>query len=92
MALTTLTLHIYSRCRRSGRLVRQFPQCAAEPRVDALGGIRRLMLLAVIIIIVDISIRRKQLDIISSVYFGMVVGMFLAYIVGLILRRCGSRS
>ena len=44
-----------------------------------------LMLLAVIIVIVDIAIRRKQLDVISSVYFGMVVGMFLAYIVGLIL-------
>ena len=29
------------------------------------------------------AIRQKQLEVISSVYFGMVVGMFLAYIVGL---------
>ena len=46
------------------------------------GGV---MALAVAVIAVDLVIRRKQLDVISSVYFGMVVGMFLAYAVGLIL-------
>jgi uncharacterized protein YacL len=44
-----------------------------------------VMLLALGIIAVDIAIRRKQLDVISSVYFGMIVGVFLAYVVGLIL-------
>jgi uncharacterized protein YacL len=44
-----------------------------------------VMLLAVGIVAIDIRIRRKQLDIISSVYFGTVVGIFLAYIVGLTL-------
>ena len=43
------------------------------------------MLLAVGIVALDIRIRRKQLDIISSVYFGTVVGIFLAYIVSLTL-------
>ena len=44
-----------------------------------------VMLLALGVIALDIAIRRKQLDVISSVYFGMVVGMFLAYVVGLTL-------
>ena len=44
-----------------------------------------MMSLAVGIILIDALIRRKQLDVISSVYFGLVVGMFLAYIVGLTL-------
>lgn len=38
------------------------------------------------VIALDMGIRRKQLDVISSVYFGMVVGIFLAYIVGLVLN------
>ena len=50
------------------------------------------MLLALGIIALDIAIRRKQLDVISSVYFGMVVGMFLAYVVGLILTPLQHRS
>jgi len=41
--------------------------------------------LALALIGADISIRRKQLDVISSVYFGMIVGLFLAYVVGLAL-------
>ncbi|MGA2617344.1 MAG: PIN domain-containing protein [Thermoguttaceae bacterium] len=48
-----------------------------------LGG---LLLLACSVIALDVAIRRKPLDVISSVYFGLVVGMFLAYIVGLVLK------
>jgi uncharacterized protein YacL len=48
-----------------------------------LGG---MLALAALVIVVDITIRRKQLDVISSVYFGLVVGMFLSYIVGLALQ------
>ncbi len=59
-----------------------FPQTSAWLSWAVFGG---LMLLALGIIALDIAIRRKQLDVISSVYFGMVVGIFLAYVVGLIL-------
>ena len=48
-----------------------------------LGG---LLLLAAVVIGVDILIRHKQLDVISSVYFGLVVGVFLAYVVGMVLQ------
>jgi uncharacterized protein YacL len=48
-----------------------------------LGG---LLLLALGVIGLDVAIRRKSLDVISSVYFGLVVGMFLACIGGLVLR------
>jgi uncharacterized protein YacL len=48
-----------------------------------LGG---MLLMATGVIAVDMSIRRKQLDVISSVYFGLVVGLFLAYIAGLVLQ------
>ena len=44
-----------------------------------------MILLAVGLIAGDILIRRKQLDVISSVYFGLIVGMFLAYVAGLAL-------
>jgi len=37
---------------------------------------------AVIVVAADMLIRRKQLDIISSVYFGLIVGLFLAYVAG----------
>jgi len=44
------------------------------------GGI---VLLAVAVIAVDVAIPRKQLDTISAVYFGLIVGFFLAYVAGL---------
>ncbi|MBN2024030.1 MAG: TRAM domain-containing protein [Pirellulales bacterium] len=48
----------------------------------ALGG---MIGLSLVVIVVDMLIRRKQLDVISSVYFGLIVGLFLAYVVGLAL-------
>jgi uncharacterized protein YacL len=48
----------------------------------SLGG---MLLLAVGVIAVDISIRRKRLEAISAVYFGLIVGLFLTYILGLAL-------
>ncbi|MBI2826274.1 MAG: PIN/TRAM domain-containing protein [Planctomycetia bacterium] len=42
---------------------------------------------AVVVIIGDVLIRRKELDVISSVYFGTIVGLFLAYVVGLALAH-----
>lgn len=41
--------------------------------------------IAVLVISADYAVRRKHLDTISAVYFGMVVGLFLAYVVGLAL-------
>ncbi len=41
--------------------------------------------MALAVIALDSLVRNKQLDVISSVYFGTVVGLFLAYVVGLAL-------
>ncbi len=43
------------------------------------------LLLAGAVITIDVLIPRKRLDTITSVYFGTVVGLFLAYVVGLAL-------
>ena len=40
---------------------------------------------AIAIIVVDIFIQHKRIDMISSVYFGLVVGLFLTYVVHLAL-------
>src|SRR5580704_6936330 len=48
-----------------------------------LGG---FLALAAGVIAVDVFIRRKQLDVISSVYFGLIVGMFLAYVAQLVIK------
>ncbi len=47
-----------------------------------LGGIPALSLA---IIVGDIAIRRKELGTISAVYFGLIVGMFMAYVAGIAL-------
>lgn len=44
-----------------------------------------MMVLAGGIIALDVAIRRKPLDVISAVYFGLVVGLFMAWIVKLAL-------
>ncbi len=41
---------------------------------------------ALLVILADALFRKKKLDVISSVYFGMIVGLFLAYIAGLALE------
>ncbi|HQU43996.1 MAG: PIN/TRAM domain-containing protein [Planctomycetia bacterium 21-64-5] len=46
------------------------------------GGI---MLLAATIVAFDVLVPRKRLDIISSVYIGLIVGLFLTYVGGLAL-------
>jgi len=47
-----------------------------------LGGV---LLLALGVIALDMAVPRKRLDTISAVYFGLIVGLFLAYVVGLAL-------
>jgi uncharacterized protein YacL len=44
-----------------------------------------LLLLSGAVIAIDWAIPRKQLDTISAVYFGLIVGLFLAYVVALAL-------
>ncbi|MBN2476847.1 MAG: PIN/TRAM domain-containing protein [Pirellulales bacterium] len=41
--------------------------------------------LSVGVILLDVFIRQKHLDIISAVYFGMIVGLFMAYVASLAL-------
>jgi uncharacterized protein YacL len=50
----------------------------------AYGG---MSLLAIGVIVLDMVARRKNLDTISAVYFGMIVGLFLAYVIGLALNN-----
>ena len=47
------------------------------------GAIFGCVVLAIIAIVVDASIRHKELKVISSVYFGLIVGLLLAYVVGI---------
>src|SRR4030042_2550539 len=42
-----------------------------------------VLLAAVAVIVGDILTPRKKLDTISAVYFGLIVGLFLAYVAGL---------
>ena len=42
-----------------------------------------ILSLAFGVIAIDILVPRKRLDVLTSVYFGLVVGLFLAYVVGL---------
>ncbi len=44
-----------------------------------------MLLLSVVVIVLDVALRKKELQTITAVYFGMVVGMFLAYVVGIAL-------
>lgn len=57
------------------------PNAAQDP-----GNIRSIVFFlfiagAVLTIITDVLIREKRIDMISSVYFGLVVGLFLTYVV-----------
>ena len=42
-----------------------------------------ILALAIGVILTDVLVRHKRLDVLTSVYFGLVVGLFLAYVVGL---------
>jgi uncharacterized protein YacL len=44
-----------------------------------------VMLAALAIIVVDVLFPKKRLDIITCVYFGIIVGLFLTYVVGIAL-------
>ena len=44
-----------------------------------------MLLFAAAVIAIDLLIPRKRLQTITAVYFGVVVGMFLTYVVRLVL-------
>ena len=44
------------------------------------------MLLSVAVIVIDMVTRRKRLETISAIYFGMIVGLFLTYVLQLALN------
>ena len=44
-----------------------------------------MMLAALAVVGIDIAIKRKRIDLVSSVYFGLVVGLFLTYVISLAL-------
>jgi uncharacterized protein YacL len=50
------------------------------------------LLLACAVIVVDVRVPRKQLDTISAVYFGLIVGLFLTYVVRLALTPLFSSA
>ncbi len=60
-----------------------FPQ---QPQWLAWAVMGGLLSLAGGVVAIDLGIRRKQLNVISSVYFGLIVGMFLAYIAQLVIK------
>lgn len=45
-----------------------------------------VMIAAVVVIGVDMFVPRKRLDVITSVYFGILIGLFLTYTVGVVLQ------
>ncbi|MBN1909225.1 MAG: PIN/TRAM domain-containing protein [Pirellulales bacterium] len=49
-------------------------------------GVLGMIGAALAIIAADILVRRKHLDVISSIYFGMIVGLLLAYVASLALE------
>ena len=51
------------------------------PSVVLLG----VMVVALVVIIVDMVVPRKRIDTISAVYFGMIIGLFLTYVLGIAL-------
>ena len=56
-----------------------------HPGRAALLGLLASALVALAVIGIDILVPRKRLDTISAVYFGMIVGLFLTYVVYLAL-------
>ena len=67
----------------------EFNGAGADGSQDATTGLGRWLLFggfllgAVATVAIDILIKKKRIDMITSVYFGLLVGLFLTYIVNL---------
>jgi len=60
----------------AGLILRQYPQ--APPMNWLLFG--GMIALALAVICLDIFTKQKQLDIVTAIYFGLIVGLFLTYV------------
>ena len=58
---------------------------SAQGLIHTWGVFVGVMFAAIGIIVVDIVFPRKRLDLITCVYFGIIVGLFLTYVVGIAL-------
>ena len=62
-----------------------------QTEVEALRGVygylafAGVMLIAISVIAIDIAVRRKRLEDITAIYFGLIIGLFLTYVVQLAL-------
>jgi uncharacterized protein YacL len=67
------------------QLIRSPEIATTEPAYWPLFVFAGLMLLAAAVIGIDMFVRRKQLDTVSAVYVGLLVGLFLTYVLRLAL-------
>src|SRR5450631_2188710 len=67
------------------QLIRSPEIATTEPAYWPLLVFAALMLLAAGVICIDMFVRRKQLDTVSAVYVGLLVGLFLTYVLRLAL-------
>jgi uncharacterized protein YacL len=58
------------------------PTAGMPPRIDAHPLIAFIVALAIsqVIVLIDILIRKKRIELISSIYFGLIIGALLAYL------------
>ncbi|MCO6456834.1 MAG: TRAM domain-containing protein [Pirellulaceae bacterium] len=61
------------------------PEYKDDPIGSPLAVFGAVVTLALVVIGIDLSVARKRLEIITCVYFGILIGLFLTYIVGLAL-------
>jgi len=57
---------------------------AGNPRIPVL-TFAIVMLAAGAVIVVDMLLPRKRIDIVSTIYFGLLIGLFLTYVIGVAL-------
>ncbi len=81
------TVRIYICGGRLERVVYQERHHPPESPLDShVRNPGRVVGLALAVIGLDIVVRRKRIDTVSAVYFGMVIGLFLTYVLGLALE------
>lgn len=61
------------------------PALAGAPALGSYVVLFGVILLALVVIVIDMAFPRKKLDTITAVYFGLIVGLFLAYVARLAL-------
>ncbi len=85
MALIVLRVVFFAVAIALGFQLSQSNLLAGDIRWLPLAGFFGVLLLAVGVLVADSAVRRKKLDTITAVYFGMFVGLVLAYVFGIAL-------